>query len=128
MRVGGFLSVSRFLSFECPLCRRPRPRPALPLRRRSTRRSAKIPPGETRTYREIAAAIGRPRTAHRAVANALAKNPFHNAAACGDAYVPCHRVVSANPKCPDCGYLGSKEPDRLALKKRLREEELETSS
>ena len=72
-----------------------------------------IPPGETRTYQEIAAAIGRP-TAHRAVANALAKNPFHNAAACGDAYVPCHRVVSANPKCPDCGYLGSKEPDRLA--------------
>jgi AraC family transcriptional regulator of adaptative response/methylated-DNA-[protein]-cysteine methyltransferase len=48
---------------------------------------ASIPYGETRTYGEIAAAIGRPRAA-RAVARACAANPVALA-------VPCHRVVSA---------------------------------
>jgi AraC family transcriptional regulator of adaptative response/methylated-DNA-[protein]-cysteine methyltransferase len=47
-----------------------------------------IPYGETRTYGEIAAAIGRPR-AVRAVARACASNPVALA-------VPCHRVVSAS--------------------------------
>lgn len=46
-----------------------------------------IPYGETRTYRDIAAAIGRP-TAARAVARACATNPVA-------LVVPCHRVVSA---------------------------------
>jgi AraC family transcriptional regulator of adaptative response/methylated-DNA-[protein]-cysteine methyltransferase len=49
---------------------------------------ASIPYGETRTYGEVAAAIGRPR-AVRAVARACATNPV----ALG---VPCHRVVAAN--------------------------------
>jgi AraC family transcriptional regulator of adaptative response/methylated-DNA-[protein]-cysteine methyltransferase len=44
-----------------------------------------IPRGETRTYREIAEAIGRP-TASRAVARACATNP-------AAVVVPCHRVV-----------------------------------
>jgi AraC family transcriptional regulator of adaptative response/methylated-DNA-[protein]-cysteine methyltransferase len=48
---------------------------------------ASIPYGETRTYSEVAAAIGRPR-AVRAVARACASNPVALA-------VPCHRVVSA---------------------------------
>ena len=48
---------------------------------------ATIPYGETRTYRDIAAAIGRPR-AVRAVANACAANPVALA-------IPCHRVVAA---------------------------------
>ena len=46
---------------------------------------ATIPRGQTRTYAQVAAAIGRPR-AVRAVGNALNKNPFAPA-------VPCHRVV-----------------------------------
>jgi AraC family transcriptional regulator of adaptative response/methylated-DNA-[protein]-cysteine methyltransferase len=46
-----------------------------------------IPYGETRTYADIAAAIGRPR-AVRAVARACASNPVALA-------VPCHRVVPA---------------------------------
>lgn len=46
-----------------------------------------IPYGETRTYGEIAAAIGRP-TAVRAVARACATNPVAVA-------IPCHRVVAA---------------------------------
>ena len=48
---------------------------------------AAIPYGETRTYGEIAAAIGRPQ-AVRAVARACASNPVALA-------IPCHRVVPA---------------------------------
>jgi AraC family transcriptional regulator of adaptative response/methylated-DNA-[protein]-cysteine methyltransferase len=48
---------------------------------------AAIPRGETRSYSEIAAAIGRPRAA-RAVARACATNPVALA-------IPCHRVVPA---------------------------------
>ena len=49
---------------------------------------AAIPYGETRTYGQVAAAIGRPR-AVRAVARACATNPVALA-------IPCHRVVSAD--------------------------------
>lgn len=45
----------------------------------------RIPRGETRTYQEVARAIGRP-TAARAVARACATNPVALA-------IPCHRVV-----------------------------------
>ncbi len=45
----------------------------------------RIPSGETRTYSQVAAAIGRP-SAVRAVANACAANP-------AALIVPCHRVV-----------------------------------
>jgi AraC family transcriptional regulator of adaptative response/methylated-DNA-[protein]-cysteine methyltransferase len=48
---------------------------------------AAIPYGETRTYGDVAAAIGRPR-AVRAVARACASNPVALA-------IPCHRVVPA---------------------------------
>ena len=44
-----------------------------------------IPYGETRTYREVAAAIGKP-TATRAVARACATNPVA-------LLIPCHRVI-----------------------------------
>jgi len=49
-----------------------------------------IPPGETRTYGEIARAIGEPDGA-RAVGQALSRNPFAP-------IVPCHRVVGASAK------------------------------
>ncbi|WP_439577709.1 methylated-DNA--[protein]-cysteine S-methyltransferase [Elioraea sp.] len=45
----------------------------------------RIPPGETRSYSDVAAALGRP-DAVRAVATACARNPVSLA-------VPCHRVV-----------------------------------
>ena len=48
----------------------------------------RIPPGEVRTYGDIARAIGKP-GASRAVGNALGKNP-----AC--IVIPCHRVVASN--------------------------------
>jgi len=48
----------------------------------------KIPRGKVSTYKRIAEKIGKPR-AHRAVANALHKNPLHPV-------VPCHRVVRSD--------------------------------
>ena len=48
----------------------------------------KIPYGETRSYKEVALAIGHPQSA-RAVANACAKNPYAPS-------VPCHRVVRSD--------------------------------
>lgn len=47
-----------------------------------------IPPGETLTYGEVAARLGRPGVA-RAVGQALGSNPF-------PIVVPCHRVLAAN--------------------------------
>lgn len=49
---------------------------------------ARIPYGQTRSYRDIAEAIGSPR-AFRAVGGANNKNPI-------PIIVPCHRVVGAN--------------------------------
>lgn len=46
-----------------------------------------IPPGETRTYGELASALGDPGAA-RAVGQALGDNPF-------PIVVPCHRVLAA---------------------------------
>ncbi len=48
----------------------------------------KIPPGETRSYLDIAVAIGKP-TACRAVARANASNRLA-------IIIPCHRVINAN--------------------------------
>lgn len=71
-----------------------RPRLDLPLDVQATafqwqvwRALAAIPRGATRTYAEVAAAIGRP-SAARAVARACATNPVAIA-------IPCHRVVPA---------------------------------
>jgi O-6-methylguanine DNA methyltransferase len=49
---------------------------------------SKIPYGETRTYGQIAEAIGRPK-AYRAVGSACGKNHL-------GVIVPCHRVIPAN--------------------------------
>lgn len=71
----------------------------------------KIPYGETRTYGEIAAAIGNPKAA-RAVGMANNKNPIIIA-------VPCHRVIGANGKL--VGYAGGLDMKRdlLRLEKSL---------
>jgi methylated-DNA-[protein]-cysteine S-methyltransferase len=49
-----------------------------------------IPPGETRTYGDIASALG-DKTLSRAVGQALGRNPW-------PIVVPCHRVLAANGK------------------------------
>ena len=49
---------------------------------------AKIPYGETRTYKDLAIAIGKPNSS-RAVANACGKNPYPG-------LIPCHRVIRSD--------------------------------
>ena len=57
---------------------------------------SKIPYGETRTYKEIAIAVGKP-SSSRAVANACGKNPHVP-------QIPCHRVIRSDGKLG--GYSG----------------------
>jgi AraC family transcriptional regulator of adaptative response/methylated-DNA-[protein]-cysteine methyltransferase len=71
------------------------PHPDLPLdvrgtafQRRVWQELRKIPPGETRTYAQVAAALGEP-SAVRAVARACATNPV-------SVLTPCHRVVGSD--------------------------------
>jgi methylated-DNA-[protein]-cysteine S-methyltransferase len=59
----------------------------------------RIPPGETRSYRELAAAVGRPR-AVRAVGRANATNPV-------PIVLPCHRVIGRDGRL--VGYGGGIE-------------------
>ena len=56
----------------------------------------KIPKGKITTYLEVAKAIGKPK-AHRAVANAVGKNPFPTK-------IPCHRVIRSDGRLG--GYSG----------------------
>jgi len=66
---------------------------------------SRIPAGETRTYAQIADAIGRP-SAVRAVAGAIGANPLTIA-------VPCHRVVGSDGSLT--GYAGGLERKRWLL-------------
>ena len=70
---------------------------------------AKIPRGQTMTYKEVAIAIGRPK-AYRAVGNALNKNYNKD--------IPCHRVIRSDGKIG--GYnRGSKRKLNLLKKEGL---------
>ncbi len=64
-----------------------------------------IPYGETRTYKEIAEALGKP-SAGRAVGMACSKNPIWIA-------VPCHRVIGADGSLT--GYAGGIDMKRALL-------------
>lgn len=64
-----------------------------------------IPPGETRSYGQLAAAVGRPK-AMRAVGLANGSNPV-------GVIVPCHRVIGANGTLT--GYAGGIERKRWLL-------------
>jgi len=66
-----------------------------------------IPVGETRSYSEVAAAIGQP-TASRAVANACARNPVA-------LIIPCHRIIRADKRVG--GYRWGIERKRAILER-----------
>ena len=66
-----------------------------------------IPVGETRSYGEVAAAIGQP-TASRAVANACARNPVA-------LVIPCHRIIRADKRLG--GYRWGIERKRAILER-----------
>ena len=74
---------------------------------------SKIPKGETRTYKEIAIAIGHPKSS-RAVANACGKNPQ-------PIKIPCHRVIRSDGKLGGYSAQGG-----TAAKLRILKEEIKT--
>ncbi|OUW73731.1 MAG: 6-O-methylguanine DNA methyltransferase [Pelagibacteraceae bacterium TMED216] len=69
----------------------------------------KIPPGKIKTYSEVAIAIGKPR-AIRAVANAIAKNPY-------SPQIPCHRVIRSNGELGGYSGKGGIKMKKSLLKK-----------
>ena len=76
------------------------------------REIAKITPGKTRTYSELANILGKPKSA-RAVANACGKNPYPGP-------IPCHRVIRSDGSLG--GYSGAggiKIKRKLLLKERV---------
>jgi methylated-DNA-[protein]-cysteine S-methyltransferase len=77
-------------------------------RRRVYAATRDIGPGETKTYGEIARAIGDPGAA-RAVGAALGANPF-------PIVIPCHRVLAA-----DGALHGFSAPGGIATKRRMLE-------
>ncbi len=73
---------------------------------------AKITPGKTKTYSELANILGKPKSA-RAVANACGKNPYPGP-------IPCHRVIRSDGSLG--GYSGAggiKIKRKLLLKERV---------
>jgi methylated-DNA-[protein]-cysteine S-methyltransferase len=66
-----------------------------------------VKPGHTATYGEIAAAIGQPPAASRAVGSALGDNPW-------PLLIPCHRIVAAGGK-----MNGFSAPGGIATKVKL---------
>jgi O-6-methylguanine DNA methyltransferase len=71
------------------------------------REMLKLGPGETKSYGEIAAAIGKPK-AVRAVGGACGANPI-------PVLVPCHRILAANQQIG--GFSGGIERKRAMLKR-----------
>ena len=70
----------------------------------------KIPPGNVKTYKEIAIVLKKPNSA-RAIANACAKNPKAP-------LIPCHRVIRSDGKLG--GYSG---PGGAKMKEKLLKKE-----
>ena len=67
-----------------------------------------IPKGEVRTYKQLAAQIGRPQSI-RAVANACGKNPYI-------VTIPCHRVIRSDGGLGGYSGSGGIEEKRRLLK------------
>ncbi|NMP37178.1 MAG: methylated-DNA--[protein]-cysteine S-methyltransferase [Clostridiales bacterium] len=88
-------------SFDFPL----RIPATTPFREKVWRELCNIPYGETRTYSQIAAAVGNPK-ACRAVGGACNKNPLWIA-------VPCHRVIGSDGSLT--GYEGGLDIKRELL-------------
>ena len=68
--------------------------------------TTRIPLGQTRSYKWVAKAIGKPK-ALRAVGQALKKNPF-------PLIIPCHRVIQENGSLG--GYAGGKKKKEALLR------------
>lgn len=84
----------------------PRDMPGTAFQRRVWQALQAIPPGQTRTYGELAAELG---TAARAVGGACRSNPCV-------LFIPCHRVVAAGGS---GGFMGARGGARIDLKAAL---------
>ena len=71
----------------------------------------KIPKGETKSYKEVAIAIRRPKSC-RAVANACGKNQY-------PIEIPCHRVIKSNGEIGGYSAKGGSKAKRILLSKEL---------
>lgn len=69
------------------------------------RAAMRIPLGQTRSYKWVAKAIGKPK-AVRAVGQALKNNPF-------PLIIPCHRVIKEDGALG--GYAGGKDKKKILL-------------
>ena len=69
----------------------------------------KIPRGKTKTYSEVASAIGSP-SSIRAVANAVGKNPY-------PPKIPCHRVIRSDGSLGGYSGKGGIKTKKLLLKR-----------
>ena len=76
--------------------------------RRVWKEISKIPFGETRTYKDLATAIGKPNSS-RAVANACGKNPY-------PVIIPCHRVIRSDGKLGGYSGVGGVKKKKELLK------------
>ena len=72
---------------------------------------AKITPGTTKTYSEIANLLGKPKSA-RAVANACGKNPYPGP-------IPCHRVIRSDGSLGGYSGLGGIKAKQKLLEKEI---------
>ena len=73
---------------------------------------AKITPGTTKTYSELANLLGKPKSA-RAVANACGKNPYPG-------QIPCHRVIRSDGSLGGYSGAGGIKTKRKLLQKEIR--------
>ena len=89
------------------ICKKNKLKVGTPFQRKVWSELAKIPFGETRSYKEIAILIGSP-NASRAVANACGKNPL-------PLTVPCHRVIRSDGGLGGYSALGGVEKKRALL-------------
>ena len=69
----------------------------------------KIPRGSVKTYSQVAKGIGKP-LAVRAVANAIAKNPYAPR-------IPCHRVIRSDGSLGGYSGKGGVKTKKMLLKK-----------
>jgi len=69
----------------------------------------KIPKGKVKTYKQVAIAINRPKSA-RAVANACAMNPYSPT-------IPCHRVIRSDGTLGGFSATGGRKTKIKLLKK-----------
>ena len=71
----------------------------------------RIPKGKTKTYKEVAIAIKKP-LSYRAVANAVAKNPY-------PPIIPCHRVIRSDGTLGGYSGKGGVRKKKLLLKMKV---------